>query len=152
MDTLTPSKMGLASRICCSIQECFPLMAARYCKISLVLSVLPAPDSPLIKTTNSYISKSRMVFYNETPDDLRLTDWNFDCNLSIWRYYSPDNDALILTKAFHLSVAIIAYGEDVRRQFADFPLPVHFNLLGRVNGQNLVRIDGHQNRSSVSLL
>ena len=40
--------MGFASRICCSIQECFPLMAARYCRISLVLSVFPAPDSPLI--------------------------------------------------------------------------------------------------------
>lgn len=44
---VVPSKMGLASRICCSIHECLPLMAARYCKISLVLSVLPAPDSPL---------------------------------------------------------------------------------------------------------
>lgn len=65
---------------------------------------------------------------------------------------SPDNDALILSKAFHLRVAIVADGEDVRRQFADFPLPVHFNLLGRVNGQNLVGIDGHQNRTGVSLL
>lgn len=41
------SKMGLASKICCSIQECCPLVEAKYCKISLVLSVLPAPDSPL---------------------------------------------------------------------------------------------------------
>ncbi|TNN61984.1 hypothetical protein EYF80_027819 [Liparis tanakae] len=39
--------MGVASRTCCSIQECCPLMAARNCRISLVLSVLPAPDSPL---------------------------------------------------------------------------------------------------------
>ena len=44
------SRMGLASRICCSIQECFPEMAARYCKINLVLSVFPAPDSPEITT------------------------------------------------------------------------------------------------------
>lgn len=42
-----PSKMGFASKICCSIQECLPLIAAKYCKISFVLSVLPAPLSPL---------------------------------------------------------------------------------------------------------
>lgn len=42
-----PSKMGLASSTCCSIQECCPLMAAKNCRISLVLSVFPAPDSPL---------------------------------------------------------------------------------------------------------
>lgn len=40
------SRMGFASKICCSIHECLPLMAARYCNISFVLSVLPAPDSP----------------------------------------------------------------------------------------------------------
>uniref|UniRef100_A0A6B0U5G8 Putative secreted protein n=1 Tax=Ixodes ricinus TaxID=34613 RepID=A0A6B0U5G8_IXORI len=44
------SKIGLASRICCSIQECCPLMAAKYCRISFVLSVLPAPLSPLMMT------------------------------------------------------------------------------------------------------
>lgn len=42
------SKMGFASRICCSIHECLPLIAARYCRINFVLSVFPAPDSPEI--------------------------------------------------------------------------------------------------------
>jgi len=42
--------IGFASRICCSIGECWPLTAARYCNINLVLSVLPAPDSPLQQT------------------------------------------------------------------------------------------------------
>lgn len=42
-----PSRMGVASSTCCSIHECCPLMAARNCRISLVLSVFPAPDSPL---------------------------------------------------------------------------------------------------------
>jgi len=41
---------GLASRICCSIHECWPLTAARNCKMSFVLSVFPAPDSPLYHT------------------------------------------------------------------------------------------------------
>jgi len=43
-----PSRMGFASRICCSIQECFPLVAAKYCRMSFVLSVFPAPLSPLM--------------------------------------------------------------------------------------------------------
>lgn len=43
----SPSRMGFASRTCCSIQECWPLIAARNCRISFVLSVFPAPDSPL---------------------------------------------------------------------------------------------------------
>lgn len=42
-----PSRMGVASKTCCSIHECCPLMAARNCRISFVLSVFPAPDSPL---------------------------------------------------------------------------------------------------------
>ncbi len=42
-----PSKIGFASSICCSIHECLPLIAAKYCKINLVLSVFPAPLSPL---------------------------------------------------------------------------------------------------------
>ena len=49
-DREIPSRIGFASRICCSIQECFPDIAAKYCRISLVDSVFPAPDSPLITT------------------------------------------------------------------------------------------------------
>ena len=45
-----PSRMGFVCRILSSISECLPLMAARYCRMSLVLSVLPAPDSPLMTT------------------------------------------------------------------------------------------------------
>lgn len=50
--------MGLASRICCSIQECLPLLAAKYCRISFVLSVFPAPLSPLEKM-NTILSKKK---------------------------------------------------------------------------------------------
>lgn len=49
----SPSKMGFASRTCCSIQECWPLIAARNCRISFVLSVFPAPDSPLQRQQES---------------------------------------------------------------------------------------------------
>lgn len=43
----SPSRIGLASRTCCSIHECWPLTVARNCRMSLVVSVFPAPDSPL---------------------------------------------------------------------------------------------------------
>ena len=49
-NTTLPSSTGFDSRICCSIQECCPLTAAKNWRISFVLSVFPAPDSPL-KTT-----------------------------------------------------------------------------------------------------
>lgn len=51
---VVPSSIGLDSRICCSIccSDSSPLTAAKYWRISLVLSVFPAPDSPLrIKRT-----------------------------------------------------------------------------------------------------
>lgn len=51
--SLLPSSIGFASSTCCSIQECWPLMAARNWRISLVLSVFPAPDSPLSNQNNS---------------------------------------------------------------------------------------------------
>ncbi len=53
LQTSLPSKIGLASKICCSIQERCPLTAARNCSMSLVLSVFPAPDSPLTNTTHT---------------------------------------------------------------------------------------------------
>lgn len=48
---VVPSSMGLDCRICCSIccSDSSPLTAAKYWRISLVLSVFPAPDSPLRK-------------------------------------------------------------------------------------------------------
>src|SRR5690349_20124149 len=41
-------KPHLDSRIICSTSECRFVRAARYCKMSFVASVLPAPLSPLL--------------------------------------------------------------------------------------------------------
>lgn len=57
-----PSRMGVASSTCCSIHECCPLTAARNCKISLVLSVFPAPDSPLHRTHRERQGPSRTAW------------------------------------------------------------------------------------------
>lgn len=57
-----PSRMGVASSTCCSIHECCPLTAARNCRISLVLSVFPAPDSPLHTTRRKRQGPSRTAW------------------------------------------------------------------------------------------
>lgn len=75
----SPSKMGFASSTCCSIQECCPLIAARNCRISLVLSVFPAPDSPLYKLKGMHVSKCPVsplpgpwtLHSNERPGNLK---------------------------------------------------------------------------------
>ena len=58
--------MGLDSIICCSIQECCPLTAARNCRISFVLSVLPAPLSPLKMLTKCCNYYNDIGFLNST--------------------------------------------------------------------------------------
>ena len=46
------SRIGEASRICSVVRfEVLLLTAARYCRSSLVLSVLPEPDSPVMMIT-----------------------------------------------------------------------------------------------------
>lgn len=57
-----PSRMGLASRTCCSIHECWPLMVARNCRMSLVVSVFPAPDSPLQRGVQGCQPVERLLF------------------------------------------------------------------------------------------
>lgn len=57
-----PSRMGLASRTCCSIHECWPLMVARNCRMSLVVSVFPAPDSPLQRGVQVRQSMKQLFF------------------------------------------------------------------------------------------
>lgn len=47
MDLPKASRMVLASKICCSTQVLTPEVTEhRYCRMNLVDSVLPAPDSP----------------------------------------------------------------------------------------------------------
>lgn len=64
---------------------------------------------------------------------------------------APDDDALVLVVAPHAGEAVVSNGEDVRGHLADLFVAVRFNLLLRVDGQYLVRVDGHQDRASVCL-
>ena len=121
----SPSRIGLVSRICCSIQECLPLLAARYWRISLVLSVLPAPDSPLI-TIHWFCLKNR----ESSQQNGKL------------KYQ--------LCSSHHL-IAVVPNGEDMRWELSNLLFSVKFDLLGVVDGQDLVGIDCHQYRAGVGL-
>lgn len=63
----------------------------------------------------------------------------------------PDNDALIVAISLHVSVSVVPDCEYVRRKFSDFLIFIQFNLFRRVDGQDLIRIHGHQNGSGVGL-
>ncbi len=52
-----------------------------------------------------------------------------------------DDDALVLALPHHEGVAVVADGEDVRRKLTDLLVPVQLDLLRRVDGKNLVRVD-----------
>ena len=62
-----------------------------------------------------------------------------------------DDDALVLPRAAHQRVAVVADGEDVGRELADLLLLVELDLLGRVDGQDLVGVHRDQDRTSVGL-
>jgi hypothetical protein len=51
-----------------------------------------------------------------------------------------DDDALVLALPHHEGVAVVADGEDVRRKLPDLLVPVQLDLLGGVDGKNLVRV------------
>lgn len=51
------SKIGFASKICCSIHECFPLMAAKYCNINFVLSLKSKSIKFLFQCANDHMTK-----------------------------------------------------------------------------------------------
>lgn len=63
----------------------------------------------------------------------------------------PNYYALILAVSVHMRVTIITDGEYVRWQFSDFTILVKFDLLRGINRQYLVRIDGDQDGTRISL-
>ena len=62
-----------------------------------------------------------------------------------------DDDALILPVPAHVRVRVVTDREDVRGQLADLALLVQLDLVGGVDRQYLVRVDGDQNRTGVCL-
>lgn len=71
----------------------------------------------------------------------------------MWREWrdAPDDAALVLVVALHVEVTVVGDGEDVWRHLSDLLVGVQADLVGRVDGQQLVGIDGHQDGTSVRL-
>jgi len=65
--------------------------------------------------------------------------------------FATDDDALILLCSTHQSVTIVSNCEDMRWKFSNLLLLVGLDLFCRVDGQNLIRIDGYQNGACVCL-
>lgn len=122
-----PSIIGLASKICCSIHECWPDTAAKYCSTNFVLSVFPAPDSPLKMTA----TRDSIWLKNDRP--------------------VPDNQALINVSSLHIRVCIIGQRENMRWEFTDPLLLVELNLFPGIDRKHLIRIDRDQNATRVGL-
>lgn len=63
----------------------------------------------------------------------------------------PDDAALVTVVPLHVEVAVVSYGKDVRRHLADLLVGVQADLIGCVDRQQLVRVDGNQNGASIRL-
>lgn len=71
--------------------------------------------------------------------------------ICVVRQYLPNDYTLVLTEPLHVTVAVVTDGKYVRGQFPDFSIFVQFDLLRRVNGKDLVRVDRHEDRPRVCL-
>lgn len=103
-----------------------------------MLSVFPAPDSPLntnvAANTNSYAKRlGSGTVKGEREQPL------------------PDDTALVTVVPLHVEVAVVSYGEDVRRQLANLLVGVQADLISCVDRQQLVRIDGNKYGASIRL-
>lgn len=67
------------------------------------------------------------------------------------RRFAPNYYTLILAVSVHVRVTVVADGEYVRWQLADFTILVQFDLLRSINRQYLIRVDGDQDGARVCL-
>lgn len=63
----------------------------------------------------------------------------------------PDDDALVVLVSLHIVVAVVGDGEDVRRHLTNPLVLVGMYLLGTVDWQHLIGVDGHQDGPRVCL-
>lgn len=63
----------------------------------------------------------------------------------------PDDAALVFVVALHVEVAVVCNGEDMRRHFPNLLVGVEADLIGRVDGEQLVGVHCHQDGAGVRL-
>ena len=95
-----------------------------------MLSVLPAPDSPLMTMHWFCLVKARGRKSTTYFAGLLIT---------------------LLLASFHHLIAVVSDSEDVRRELANLLVSVELDLFCVVDGEDLIGIYSHQDRSSVGL-
>lgn len=63
----------------------------------------------------------------------------------------PDDAALVTTVAFHVEVAVVGNGKDVRGHLPNLLVGVLADVLWRVDGEQLVGVHSHQDGARVRL-
>lgn len=81
------------------------------------------------------------------------TNWppdndTFTCSLNS---FLPDDTALVTVVPLHVEVTVVSNGKDMGRHFTNLLVGVEANLVSCVDGQQLVRVHGHQDGTSVCL-
>lgn len=64
---------------------------------------------------------------------------------------SPDDAALVLVVTLHVEVTVVGDGEYVRRHLTNLLVGVEADLVRGVDGEQLVRVDRHQDGACVRL-
>ena len=65
--------------------------------------------------------------------------------------FLPDDATLVPVVPLHVEVTVVGDGKDVWRHFTNLLVGVEADLVGCVDGQQLVGIDGHQDGAGVRL-
>lgn len=103
-----------------------------------MLSVFPAPDSPLNMNAPADTKTSS------------FTHFHFRCSEKDQPL--PDNAALVTVVSLHVEVAVVSYGKDVGRHFTDLLVSVLADLVSCVDRQQLVWIYCNQYGACICLL
>lgn len=114
-----------------------------------MLSVFPAPDSPLPHTENHYcysILSSHMIF-----KALNFGTTGRNASGFLIKKFKPDDAALVLVVALHVEVTVVSDGEDVRRHLSNLPVGVEADLVRSVDGQQLIGIHCDKDGACVRL-
>jgi len=131
--------------ICSWMSECLDESAVKFCRMSLVDSVLPAPLSPLPRVGRTRRGPCAAPVSEVRPGRSGRGRWPAGPGV-------PDDDALVPVGAQQRRVRRVADGKDVRRQVADVSARVAAHHLQRVQvGDLLVRVDRDQDGSRVRL-
>lgn len=108
-----------------------------------MLSVFPAPDSPLAPQ-NTKSSHGSEHIRNSGMESCPPVTARFAFSL-------PDDTTLVTVVPLHVEVTVVSNGKNMWRQFTNLLIGVLSNLVGCVDRQQLIGVHSHQDGASVGL-